>query len=80
MEVKQIMAAEKMRWKSYCVYPIKITEISSLGKLQEKLMEHNNCFYVASISKWRIRKFTTIMSLVRKINFKQIPRNLFQFF
>ena len=33
MEVKQIMAAEKMRWKSYCVYPIKITEISSLGKL-----------------------------------------------
>lgn len=59
MEVKQTMAAEKMRWKSYCVYSIKVTEISSLGKLQEKLMEHNNCFYVASISKWRIRKFTT---------------------
>ena len=58
-EGKQITAAEKMWQKSHCVYPHEIIQTSSLGRQQENSMEHNDCLYVVSILKWRIRKTPT---------------------
>ena len=51
---KQIMLAEKMWWKSHCVYP-EIIQSSLMGRLQEKSLEYNNCLYIASMSKQRVR-------------------------
>ena len=42
------MAAEKTWQKSHRVYPLKIIQISSLGRLQEILLEHHDCSYVVS--------------------------------
>ena len=43
-----------------------------MGRLQKKLLERNDCLYVASTSELRVRKPQRKMSLVRKITFKQI--------
>ena len=80
---KQIMAAEKMWQKSYCVYPPDIIQTSLLDRLQKKSFEQNDCFYVASVLQWRVGKlpmdnFPSL--LVCKITFKQIVRMLFQCF
>ena len=48
------MAGEKMRLKSR-VHSPEIIQISLLGRLQETL-EHNDCFYAASVLEQRIKK------------------------
>ena len=53
-EGKQIMAAEKMRQKSHCVYP-EIIQTSSLGRLQKKSLKHNDSLHVQFITQWRVR-------------------------
>ena len=58
-EGKQITAAEKIWQKSYCVYPHKTIQTSSLGRQQKNSMEHNDCLYLVSILQWRIRKTPT---------------------
>ena len=50
------MVAEKMRQKSHLVYPPEIIQINSLGMLQKKSLEHNDCLYAASILEGRVRK------------------------
>ena len=56
LEGKQITAAEKMWYKSHHVYPAETTQISSLGRLQKKLLEHNDCLYGAFVLERRVRK------------------------
>ena len=75
------MTAEKMRWKSLRVYPSEIIQTSSLGKLQKKSLEHNDCLYAVSASQQRVRNPPQkTISLVRKITFEQIVEVLFQCF
>ena len=53
---KQITAAENMWKKLHRVYPAEIIQTSSLGRLQKKLLEHNECLYIASVLLRRVRK------------------------
>ena len=52
----------KSWWQKRCVrnYDAYILlekkQTSLLGRLQKKLLEHNACFYVASVSQWRVSK------------------------
>ena len=69
-----------MQWKSYCVYPTEIIQTSSLGRLQKKLLEDNDCLYVASVSQQESGTPQQTMSLVLKVTFKQIVKVLFQCF
>ena len=50
LEGNQIMGMEKMRLKSHRVYPPEIIQTTSLGRLQKKLLELNDCLYVVSVS------------------------------
>ena len=45
-----------MRQKSHCVYSPEIIQVSSLGKVEKKLLEHNDCLYRASVLEQRVRK------------------------
>ena len=47
---------QKMQQKSTHVYPPEIIKTSSWGRRQKKSLEHNDCLYVAFVSKWRVRK------------------------
>ena len=59
LEGKQIIAAEKMWWKSQSVCPPEMIQTSLLGRLQKKSLEHNECFYVASALEWSFIKSPT---------------------
>ena len=77
-EGKQITAAEKIWQKSYCVYPHKTIQTSSLGRQQNNSMEHSDCLYVVSYCNGKLEKPQQTLLLFCKITFKQIVKLLLQ--
>ena len=56
MKCKQFMETkivyiykEDYIYKSHCIYPPKIIQTSSTGRLQKKSFQYNDCWYVVSI-------------------------------
>ena len=66
------MVAEKMWLKSHRIYPPEIIQTTWLGRLQKKILEHDDCLYVVSILQQRVRKPQTPIFIVCDITFKQI--------
>ena len=50
METKIVyIYKEDYIYKSHCIYPPKIIQTSSTGRLQKKSFQYNDCWYVVSI-------------------------------
>ena len=72
-----------MRYKSHRVYPPEIIQTSSLGRLQKKSLEPNDCLYQRLYWKGVLENPQKTMQLVLKITFKpfkQIAEVLFSCF
>ena len=67
---------QKRCGRNHIVYILsKIIQTSSLGRLQKKLLQHNDYFYVAFVLQWRFRK-----PLTANVKILWIVKVLFQCF